>query len=207
MIIGCKYYGCSSLKKIAYPLKLNINGLPTCKCIAYPTDGVIDSDGVIFSADKSNLFFAPIEIKAYVVPNSVTTIGDWAFVYCSSLTSVEIPNSVTMIGDSAFQNCSSLASVEIPNSVTTIGGGAFCGCENLKMLTIGENVRTIYASAFMSCPKLIEINSRNRRNPLIKEYEGSTAAFDEIVYHNAKLFVPEESVQLYMVANDWEKFD
>ena len=60
---------------------------------------------------------------------------------------------------------------------------------------------------FQNCPKLIEINSRNRRNPLIKEYEGSTAAFDEIVYHNAKLFVPEESVQLYMVANDWEKFD
>lgn len=103
--------------------------------------------------------------------------------------------------------CSSLTSVEIPNSVTTIGGGAFCGCESLKMLTIGENVRTIYASAFMSCPKLIEINSKNCRNPLIKEYEGSTAAFDEIVYHNAKLFVPEESVQLYMVANDWEKFD
>lgn len=89
----------------------------------------------------------------------------------------------------------------------TIREGAFCGCENLKTLTIGENVRTIYASAFMSCSKLIEINSKNRRNPLIKEYEGSTAAFDEIVYHNAKLFVPEESVQLYMVANNWEKFD
>ena len=225
------FWDCSSLKKIAYPLNLNINDLPTdCKRIAYPTDGVIDSDGVIFSADKSNLFFAPIEIKAYVVPNSVTTIDDWAFVYCSSLASVEIPNSVTTIGDGAFNNCSSLASVEIPNSVTTIGdgafnncsslasveipnsvttigGGAFCGCESLKMLTIGENVRTIYASAFMSCPKLIEINSKNCRNPLIKEYEGSTAAFDEIVYHNAKLFVPEESVQLYMVANDWEKFD
>ena len=131
----------------------------------------------------------------------------YKYVYCSSLASVEIPNSVTTIGDGAFNNCSSLASVEIPNSVTTIGGGAFCGCESLKMLTIGENVRTIYASAFMSCPKLIEINSKNCRNPLIKEYEGSTAAFDEIVYHNAKLFVPEESVQLYMVANDWEKFD
>lgn len=103
--------------------------------------------------------------------------------------------------------CSGLTSVEIPNLVTTIGGSAFCGCESLKMLTIGENVSTIYASAFMSCPKLIEINSKNRRNPLIKEYEESTAAFDEIVYHNAKLFVPEESVQLYMVANDWEKFD
>lgn len=146
-------------------------------------------------------------LKSVVIPNSVTTIGLCAFYDCSSLPSVEIPSSVTTIGDGAFYNCRSLESVEMPNTVTTIGGGAFCGCENLKMLTIGENVRTIYASAFMSCPKLIEINSKNRRNPLIKEYEGSTAAFDEIVYHNAKLFVPEESVQLYMVANDWEKFD
>ena len=66
--------------------------------------------------------------------------------------------------------CSGLTSVEIPNLVTTIGGSAFSHCESLKMLTIGENVSTIYASAFMSCPKLIEINSKNRRNPLIKEY-------------------------------------
>ena len=116
-----------------------------------------------------------------------------------------MPNSVTEIGKEAFMGCIGLTSVM--GSGKTIREGAFCGCENLKMLTIGENVRTIYASAFMSCPKLIEINSKNRRNPLIKEYEGSTAAFDEIVYHNAKLFVPEESVQLYMVANDWEKFD
>ena len=116
-----------------------------------------------------------------------------------------MPNSVTEIGKEAFMGCIGLTSVMA--SGKTIREGAFCGCENLKMLTIGENVRTIYASAFMSCSKLIEINSKNRRNPLIKEYEGSTAAFDEIVYHNAKLFVPEESVQLYMVANDWEKFD
>lgn len=103
-----------------------------------------------------------------------------------------MPNSVTEIGKEAFMGCIGLTSVMA--SGKTIREGAFWGCESLKMLTIGENVSTIYASAFMSCPKLIEINSKNRRNPLIKEYEESTAAFDEIVYHNAKLFVPEESV-------------
>ena len=54
---------------------------------------------------------------------SVTSIGDRAFAYCSSLTSVTIPNSVTSIGDAAFLDCSGLTSVTIPNSVTSIGGG------------------------------------------------------------------------------------
>ena len=52
---------------------------------------------------------------------SVTSIGDHAFYYCSSLTSIEIPNSVTSIGNWAFYGCSSLTSVEIPNSITSIG--------------------------------------------------------------------------------------
>ncbi|MEE0916663.1 MAG: leucine-rich repeat domain-containing protein, partial [Alistipes sp.] len=59
-------------------------------------------------------------------------IGDSAFWYCSSLTSVTIPNSVTEIGDSAFWYCSSLTSVTIPNSVTTIGNYAFFDCSSLK---------------------------------------------------------------------------
>ena len=59
--------------------------------------------------------------------NGVTSIGDNAFNYCSSLESITIPNSVTSIGRGAFQGCSSLASITIPNSVTFIGSGAFNG--------------------------------------------------------------------------------
>ena len=57
----------------------------------------------------------------------VTSIGDYAFHYCSGLTSVTIPGSVTNIGESAFRDCSGLTSVTIPGSVTSIGGGAFIG--------------------------------------------------------------------------------
>ena len=65
------------------------------------------------------------------IPNSVTSIRDWAFSNCSSLTSITIPNSVTGIGDWAFVGCSSLTSITIPNSVTSIGDWAFSNCYRL----------------------------------------------------------------------------
>ncbi len=66
-----------------------------------------------------------------VIPNNVTSIGDYAFYNCSSLTSVVIGDSVTSIGKNAFSNCSGLTSVTIPDSVTSIGDYAFGGCSSL----------------------------------------------------------------------------
>ena len=82
------------------------------------------------------------------IPNSVTTIGTFAFAYCSGLTSVTIPNSVTTIGDWAFYGCSGLTSITIPNSVTTIGDYAFLNCRGLTSVTIPNSVTTIGNNAF-----------------------------------------------------------
>ena len=79
---------------------------------------------------SSNTLFAGC--KNTVIPNSVTSIGDKAFLSCS-LTSVTIPSSVTSIGEHAFAYCS-LTSVTIPNSVTSIGNGVFLYCSGLKKI-------------------------------------------------------------------------
>ena len=100
-------------------------------------------------------------LTSVTIPNSVTTIGDKAFSDCSSLTSVTIPNSVTTIGYSAFSECSSLTSVTIPNSVTTIGYYAFNGCSSLTSVTIPNNVTTIESYAFSNCSSLTSVTIPN----------------------------------------------
>ena len=85
------------------------------------------------------------------IPNSVTSIGNYAFYNCSGLTSVTIPSSVTTIGWSAFSGCSGLTSVTIPNSVTSIGSDAFSLCSGLTSVTIPNSVTRIGIDAFSQC--------------------------------------------------------
>ncbi len=78
----------------------------------------------------------------------VTSIGDYAFTGCESITSITIPDSVTSIGGDAFYGCEALKSITIPDGVTSIGGDAFYGCEALKSITIPDSVTSIGDYAF-----------------------------------------------------------
>ena len=98
-----------------------------------------------------HLFLNGEEIKDLIIPNSVTSIGSYAFYKRKSLTSVTIPNSVTSIGDYAFDYCSSLTSVTIPNSVTSIGNFAFAACSGLTSITIPNSVTIIGKRVFHNC--------------------------------------------------------
>ena len=101
-----------------------------------------------------HLYINGQEVKDLVIPNSVTSIGNYAFINCIGLKSATIPNSVTNIGSSAFYNCNGLKSVTIPNSVTNIGSSAFYNCTGLKSVTIGNSVTSIGISAFSGCTGL-----------------------------------------------------
>ena len=85
------------------------------------------------------------------------SIGDEAFYYCRSLTSINIPSSVTSIGNGAFSDCRSLASINIPSSVTSIGNGAFSDCRSLASINIPSSVTSIGGGAFQYCSSLTAI--------------------------------------------------
>ena len=117
------------------------------------------------STTDNNYVSGDVVIPSSVTNNgttySVTSIGDYAFSYCSSLTSVTIPNSVISIGEGAFYGCSSLTSITIPNSVTLIGGGAFAWCSSLTSVTIPNSVTSIGNSAFAYCSGLTSVTLPN----------------------------------------------
>ncbi|MBR2384103.1 MAG: leucine-rich repeat domain-containing protein, partial [Clostridia bacterium] len=108
-----------------------------------------------------NIFYGAFynlgSLTSVEIPDSVTTIGDYAFYNCSSLTSQEIWGSVTTIGDGAFASCDSLTSVVIGGSVTTIGEEAFYYCTSLTSVEMGTSVTTIGEEAFYSCSSLTSV--------------------------------------------------
>ena len=160
--------GCSSLTRVTIPNSVTTIGYHafgdcsslTSIDVASGNLNYSSGDGVLFDKNKSTLIQYPIGNKRteYTIPNSVTTIGEYALSNCSSLTSVIIPKSVKIIGDHAFSGCSSLTSVTIPNSVTTIENEAFWDCDSLTSVTIPNSVTKIGGWAFLYCSSLTNIN-------------------------------------------------
>ena len=161
------FRGCASLTSVTIPNSVTSIGdgaFASCTSLTgiRVTEGnshySSDASGVLFNKDKTTLVQCPGAFSgSYAIPDSVTSIGKFAFEGCTSLTSVTIPNSVTSIGDSAFCNCTSLTSVTIPDSVTSIGGWAFYYCTSLTSVTIPDGVTSIGGWAFYNCTSLTSV--------------------------------------------------
>ena len=116
-------------------------------------------DGVAYSVTSIGdyAFYDCSSLTAITIPASVTSIGNMAFLVCYNLTAITIPEGVTSIGEYTFAYCSSLTAITIPESVTSIGGDAFSSCYNLTAITIPEGVTSIGEWAFYNCSSLTAI--------------------------------------------------
>ena len=155
---NCVFMGCDSLTKIIIPSSVvNMNGNPFRVWngdLHNESKAFVYEHQVLFDKDKTTLIAYRSKDTNYIIPNSVTNIGDKAFEDCKSLVSIKIPNSVTYIGDKAFWKCISLNSINIPNSVTNIGNFAFSWCKSLTSINIPDSVTYIGKDAFWECSSL-----------------------------------------------------
>ena len=218
---------CSSLTSITIPDSVTTIGdyaFAICDSLVEFKGKFAEDNGRILVVDGTLVAFAPAGLTEYAIPDSVTTIGDYAFQDCSSLTSVTIGDSVTTIGDGAFAYCSSLISVTIPESVTTIGDGAFQSCSSFTSVTIGDSVTTIGDGAFLECSSLTSVTIPDGVttigsgafaycSSLTNVYCTATtppALGNDYVFSGngsgRKIYVPTMSVDAYQSASFWKNY-
>ncbi len=139
------FIGCSSMEKV------QINDLGTwCNISFYSSDS-----NPLSSAH--HLYLNGMEITDLTIPNSVITIGNYAFYGYTGLTNLTIPSSVTTIGESAFRDCFGLTNVNLTNSVIKISSYSFAGCSGLTQFDIPNSITSIDDGVFKQCSLLTNV--------------------------------------------------
>lgn len=182
-----------------------------------------------------HLYLNGDEIKELVIPESIEEIGRSAFLGCKGLTSITILDNVKTIGLHAFESCSNVVSLSISDGVEAILDNAFGKCESITDLILGNSVNNIGYASFYYCTKLktieipesvgtiesyafcndldIETVTNHSKNPQVIDNTvfckwmtpGPTPWWRDL--SGIKLYVPEESLDLYKVASIWKEFD
>lgn len=173
---------CSRLTSIVIPANVTTIGegvFAGCANMERFEGKFASADNRCLIADGKLIAFAPAGLTKYVIPDSVTSIGNWAFGWYSSLTSVTISDSVTGIGERAFSGCSSLTSITIPYGVTSIGQRVFYDCDRLQ-----------------------DVYCKSVTPPAI----GKLAFFCSESYPARNIYVPTDSVDAYKSAEGWNVY-
>ena len=134
-------------------------------------------------------------LTSLTLPVGITSIGEFAFSGCSGLTSLTLPAGITSIGEYAFSGCSGLTSLTLPAGITSIDKYAFSGCSRLTSLTLPAGITWIGESAFSYCSGLTSIYEYAEKVPRIGRY-----AFEGCASRKCTLYVPKGTYDNYRLS-------
>ena len=120
--------------------------------------GEYSFSGYLSAAQSHEPYQFGRNIRSVTIPQSVTSIGDYAFTDCEELNSLTIKDAATSIGNSAFAECYKLTTLSLGEKITTIGKYAFSECHKLDNVTIPPSVTSIGNSAFRRCYALTTLS-------------------------------------------------
>ena len=160
------FYECPNLETVVLPADMTeMNNSAFYRCnkltafeISESNEKYCTKDGILFSKDMTQIVCYPQgkTETAYIIPDSVNSVGNSAFSGCKNLTEIKVPESVTGFGDSAFSGCTNLTALNFPRNLRGIGNTAFSGCESLTKVEIPDGVEKL-EGAFYSCYGLTEV--------------------------------------------------
>ena len=153
------------------------------------------------TSSGEHLYLNDKEIIDLVIPEDITTIGQFAFCGCTALKSVTYNNSLENIGYSAFANCKGLKRIIIPESCETVQRNTFSGCEGLEEITLPSTCIVCYDYSFEDCNNIKRINCNATIPPVI--YANT---FSNSIYPKTLLNVPEGCVDVYKETDIWKEF-
>ena len=157
---------CTSLISVELPDNAIISSDTFKECknlsdivISDTNNNYIVKNGILYNKNITRILCYPAGIKdtEFFVPDTVKTIGDFAFYGAKVLESINIPDSVTNIGTDAFGECSGLKEVVIPDSVTTMGEAVFYKCTSLEKVKLSVNITSPNPAVFQYCSSLKEV--------------------------------------------------
>ena len=117
----------------------------------------IEGNSIISSTEfmrRESAFESGTNLQYVLLPNTLLTIGSFAFDECDSLIGISLPKSLISIGDNAFRECTSLTNITIPDAVAYISGSAFAGCTSLQSVALPKNLEILAWSLFSDCAAL-----------------------------------------------------
>ena len=176
-------------ERTAYIGKVTIPAVVRYKGVKYKVVGVGDGS-----------FFGRKQLTEVVLPSSITYIGEAAFENCVSLREVQLPSAVTTIGIAAFRRCLALSALTLPEGLQAIDVYAFAFCGKLARVQVPASVDTFPGNVFFHCPMLKSIYLPHTVPPVVRNDNGLTMNFRNIVF-----YVPADVLPLYRESAFWGK--